>query len=68
MVTSNPAKERLLKATVDYVVGPDGHNGLSRLLAEPISENERDDLVHEAVNIMNEMTAFVQMIKAKNCV
>ena len=68
MATPNPVKERLLKSMMDYMVGPDGHNGLSRLLAEPMLEKERDDLVHEAVNVMNEMTAFVQMMKTKKSV
>jgi hypothetical protein len=49
---------------LEYQIGPDGHNGLSRLLAEPMSPEERRDLVHEAINIMNEMNAFVQMMEA----
>jgi hypothetical protein len=65
MDVTNDAKEKLLRAMLDYVIAPDGNNGLSRLLAQPMSQPERDDLVHEAINIMNEMTAFVQMMKAK---
>jgi hypothetical protein len=65
MDRTNPGKEKLLQAMVDYVEGPDGHNGLSRLLAQPMSEKERVDLLHEAINILNEMTAFVQMMLAK---
>jgi hypothetical protein len=64
MEMRNPAKERLLNAMLEYQIGPDGHNGLSRLLAEPMSPEERRDLVHEAINIMNEMNAFVQMMEA----
>jgi hypothetical protein len=64
MVVTNSVKETLLRAMLDDVVGADGHNGLSRLLAEPRSEEDRAELLHAAINVLNEMNAFVQLLEA----
>ena len=67
MDITNHHKEKLLRAMIDYKEGPDGANGLYRMvLDDSITPEERSELVHEAINLMNDLTMFVDMMRRKN--
>ena len=52
---------------MDYKEGPDGANGLYRMVLDSsITPQERSELVHEAINIMNDLTMFVDMMRRKH--
>ncbi|HEX2228431.1 MAG TPA: hypothetical protein VHM64_14940 [Candidatus Binatia bacterium] len=66
MDVTNYAKEKLLNALMDYKPGPDGANGLYRLVLDgSMTPKERDELIHEAINIQNELSAFVQLMRKR---